>query len=82
MKRKWRAEWTKSGMQHKVDFSSAGGVQGAQFWLKAYLTVLRFDIPEVYHLQELSEPPEPVKFHSVLDWPHGREGILWIAPVP
>lgn len=82
MRRKWRAEWVEGGMQHHIEFSTlGGGVRGAEFWLKAFMKDVGGKLPEVYHLTELSDPPEPTRFHSVLDWPHGREGILWIYPV-
>ena len=81
MRRKWRAEWMKAGMKHSIEFSTIGGtVRDAENWLKVFLKDIRFEVPEVYHLQGLSEPPEPTRFHSVVDWPEGREGILWIRP--
>lgn len=81
MRQKWRAEWVEQKMQHTIEFSTIGGtVRDAQNWLKIFMKDVGGTLPEVYHLIGLSEPPEPTRFHSVVDWPEGREGILWIHP--
>jgi hypothetical protein len=82
MRRKWRAEWVEDRMHHSIEFSTIGGaVRDAENWLKVFMQDVGGTLPEVYHLRGLAELPESTKFHSVLDWPEGREGILWICPI-